>query len=102
MSSGNDGLCGTCAINAARRRAERSSSGVPSTRIRPSCFTSPATVRNSDDFPAPFGPMRHNHSPGRTVSENADTAVDSPYLTEMFSNVRDVIAPHFAVIEVRG
>ena len=56
-------------------------------------------MRSNDDLPAPLGPMRHNHSPGRTVSENADTAVESPYFTEMLSNVREVIVPHFAVNE---
>jgi hypothetical protein len=44
----------------------------------PVCGVSPATDRNNDDFPAPFGPMRHSHSPGRTVSLKDRTAHAEP------------------------
>jgi hypothetical protein len=68
MSSGMFGACGTYATSSARRRALRSPIGAPSTAIVPVCGTSPAVARRIDDLPAPLGPMRQSHSPGRTVS----------------------------------
>ena len=52
-------------LGAPARRGE-ATSGEPSTAIVPPCSTSPATARRIDDLPAPFGPIRHSHSPGAT------------------------------------
>jgi hypothetical protein len=40
----------------------------PSTDTRRRAARVPATARSTDDFPAPFGPIRQTHSPSRTAS----------------------------------
>jgi hypothetical protein len=62
------------ATKAARRRGDRDLNGEPSTSTSPVWSIKPAAERSNDDFPAPFGPIKHSHSPGCTVSEKLETA----------------------------
>ena len=77
MSSGISGSCGTYATSVARSLFDIAARSRPSTRIEPSWGTSPASARNSDDLPAPFGPITPSHSPDSTRSLNGCTTTRS-------------------------
>ena len=78
MSAGMIGSCGTYATSAARRERDRSASGDPSTMTSPVAATTPTIAWSKDDLPAPFGPIRPNHSPDRIVPVNPWTAIRRP------------------------
>ena len=50
-------------------------------RMSPLCRWMPTVARSSDDFPAPFGPMRPSHSPVRTEAVKSLTARVRPWRT---------------------